>query len=1344
MSATTYTFTPENSYILNRLGANNGIAELDSSGKVPASQLPSYVDDVVEANTRDDFPVTGESGKIYVDLSTNKTYRWGGSSYVEISESLALGETESTAYRGDRGKIAYDHAQAKGSNFSLDLYKIETNSEGHVTRTERVQNATTSAPGLMSAADKTKLDFLNGGVEAYSSFDLFPATGESEKMYIDTSESVIYYWNGSEYIAISSARQTVFADIPFSIGLNDWVQGNGVYTYSVTNTVIISQSKFFVIFDKSVKNLTSGAEIDLDTSGSQPAIVFTVTSIPLDTVSGKIYCVNYDAERIPVQVIDGTVPIAAGGTGSSSAVGARTNLGLGNAAVASVANNLTTAEPGSVLDAYQGMILNNSKMNKVSSATNGDFAVFDSNGNVVDSGKSSADFLPASASIPVEKGGTGATTASDARTNLGLGSVENKSSATIRSEITKSNVDNAISIGSDTTKFYRNDGSWAVPANATTSSAGYMSSDDKVKLEGIETGAQVNPGEATTSSSGLMSASDKTKLDGVASGATANTVENSLTSTSTTNALSAAQGKTLNDTKAPIADPNFTGSISLGRIANSTIGSGSVAEGGGVTASGAYSHAEGGGTTASGQQAHAEGGSTTASGALSHAEGSSTTASGSDAHAEGSGTTASGDYSHSEGAGTRASGNYSHSEGGGTTASGDYSHSEGAGTTASGKVSHSEGSGTTAAGNYSHSEGYGNKVSTKTIDNKTYTGTGAHGANSHSEGASTWSIGSSSHAEGVSTTAYGANSHSEGYSTWAIGACSHAEGASTTASGQNAHAEGYDTTASGDQSHAEGSGTTASGHNSHAEGYSTTASGVNSHAEGFSTTASGANSHAGGSCNITDSYDNWPEWVADTSYDVGDKVKITTGSGASQTVNGYICKTANSDSTFTASKWNGQYGKMNYAEIIGNGLSNSSRSNARALDWDGNEHLMGDLYVGCNADSTGGTKVATSSEVNALSAKIGDIDGPNIETQLKTLSGVTSQLQDEKISNPSNVPAGKFLQTDSNGNAVWGDAGSSITVENNLTSTSTTNALSAAQGKVLNDTKAPKDAPVITSGVTIQDPPAHSQYPAFELGVEYNEGDIVSFNGKTYECMISTDDEDPTSEDFWEELDTFSNAIEIKNESSASVAKINWYGDMEINGALKVNMADGSGYDIGQLLFNVRTGLSNGLAYVSDGNSHQAISSGKYIYIKNHSSLPEGIYAASSNIAANAALSYTNVISLSSAASYGGGALNELQDGFATSGTRATVAQLTTSATAVNYTASQTGYYTVLVSTGTTGGTCSAIIQNSSGNTLLKSTAALEKGDNITCGLLPLKAGATIKAVAIFPSGGNGILVRIF
>lgn len=117
----TYTASEVGAIASTLKGATNGVAELDSTGKVPSSQLPSFVDDVIEGylyngkfykEAAHTTVITGESGKIYTDLSTNKTYRWSGSAYTVISDTITLGETSTTAYRGDRGKIAYDHSKS--------------------------------------------------------------------------------------------------------------------------------------------------------------------------------------------------------------------------------------------------------------------------------------------------------------------------------------------------------------------------------------------------------------------------------------------------------------------------------------------------------------------------------------------------------------------------------------------------------------------------------------------------------------------------------------------------------------------------------------------------------------------------------------------------------------------------------------------------------------------------------------------------------------------------------------------------------------------------------------------------------------------------------------------------------------------------------------------------------------------------------------------------------------------------------------------------------------------------------------------------------------------------------
>ena len=163
----------------------DGMSATKLTGTVPQANLPSYVDDVIEVDNYAALPPTGEAGKIYVDKETNKTYRWGGSAYVEISASLALGDTSATAFRGDYGKVAYDHAQAKGSQFASGLYKVETNAEGHVVNATAVAksditalgipaqdttyvDATGSASGLMSATDKKKLDGIANGANNYT------------------------------------------------------------------------------------------------------------------------------------------------------------------------------------------------------------------------------------------------------------------------------------------------------------------------------------------------------------------------------------------------------------------------------------------------------------------------------------------------------------------------------------------------------------------------------------------------------------------------------------------------------------------------------------------------------------------------------------------------------------------------------------------------------------------------------------------------------------------------------------------------------------------------------------------------------------------------------------------------------------------------------------------------------------------------------------------------------------------------------------------------------------------------------------------------------------------------
>ena len=128
---------------------------MDSSGHVPSSQLPSYVDDVIEgyysngkfysdsAKTKE---IAGEGGKIYTDLTTNKTYRWGGTAWVEISKSLAIGETAGTAYDGAKGA-------KNASDISLLKTDVSTLKTDNTQNKKDIANLKANVSGIQSQAN---------------------------------------------------------------------------------------------------------------------------------------------------------------------------------------------------------------------------------------------------------------------------------------------------------------------------------------------------------------------------------------------------------------------------------------------------------------------------------------------------------------------------------------------------------------------------------------------------------------------------------------------------------------------------------------------------------------------------------------------------------------------------------------------------------------------------------------------------------------------------------------------------------------------------------------------------------------------------------------------------------------------------------------------------------------------------------------------------------------------------------------------------------------------------------------------------------------------------------------
>lgn len=220
-------------------GAVNGVAELNEAGKVPSSQLPSYIDDVVEgyyynnkfyeeaAHTTE---ITAEKGKIYVDLSTEKTYRYSGSLYIEVSPSLELGETQFTAYRGDRGKTAYDHATDSNkvsSTKTEKLYKVGVTNQGHIA----------------SATEVSKSDITGLGIQAEIN-----ANNKVNADYIDDSTSNHKFTSSTEKNKLS--------------GIESGAEVNKIGSISINNTPINPDSNKNVDLTSALESIILGTDIE--------------------------------------------------------------------------------------------------------------------------------------------------------------------------------------------------------------------------------------------------------------------------------------------------------------------------------------------------------------------------------------------------------------------------------------------------------------------------------------------------------------------------------------------------------------------------------------------------------------------------------------------------------------------------------------------------------------------------------------------------------------------------------------------------------------------------------------------------------------------------------------------------------------------------------------------------------------------------------------------------------------------------------------------------------------------------------------------------------------------------
>lgn len=272
-------------------GQTNGVASLDTSAKVPKTQIPDCIDvlfydsmnfsdwtewvsgtsyavgDKVKITDENDvtgyicktanssaefnasewneataFPVVGSANKMYVDSTTNIIYRWSGTAYVSIGSALTLGETSTTAYRGDRGAAAYAHGVTnKGSAFASGMYKITTNSEGHVTAATAVGKSDITALGIVSGPDSS------------------------------TDEHVAVF-DGTSGNTVKDSGYTIATSVPANAVFTDTTYESKTAAQSGTDESLVTTGEKYIWnnkIDLSLKGANSGVA-ELDSNGKVP------------------------------------------------------------------------------------------------------------------------------------------------------------------------------------------------------------------------------------------------------------------------------------------------------------------------------------------------------------------------------------------------------------------------------------------------------------------------------------------------------------------------------------------------------------------------------------------------------------------------------------------------------------------------------------------------------------------------------------------------------------------------------------------------------------------------------------------------------------------------------------------------------------------------------------------------------------------------------------------------------------------------------------------------------------------------------------------------------------------
>lgn len=267
-------------------------ATLGSDGKVPSSQLPSYVDDVIEgyysngnfySDSAKTKKINGEGGKIYTDLTTNKTYRWGGTAWVEISASLAIGETAGTAYDGAKGA-------KNASDISLLKTDVSTLKTDNTQNKKDITNLKANVSGIQSQVDtnSNNIGLLNTDVITLKA-NVYTKTESDEKYVparneVNNISSIVLNENGEFWVQNRdtgvSATGTIRDLFVTNSGIGMTYGNYGILIDDHGPQMVINDDLYRFVLETDLPTLTD--KVSTDTTGYQFSCYFIINNMKLE------------------------------------------------------------------------------------------------------------------------------------------------------------------------------------------------------------------------------------------------------------------------------------------------------------------------------------------------------------------------------------------------------------------------------------------------------------------------------------------------------------------------------------------------------------------------------------------------------------------------------------------------------------------------------------------------------------------------------------------------------------------------------------------------------------------------------------------------------------------------------------------------------------------------------------------------------------------------------------------------------------------------------------------------------------------------------------------------------